>query len=80
MKDRVRMSGDWKLIWELEVPPRVKVFLWRLCSNCLPTKTNLRTRGIDCSFICPLCEHEIESTFHTVFSCSQMLVAGIVCR
>ena len=31
----------WKHIWTLNVPPKVQNFLWRACSNILPTRENL---------------------------------------
>ena len=31
----------WRGIWALNVPPKVQTFLWRACSNCLPTRENL---------------------------------------
>ncbi|EEF41810.1 conserved hypothetical protein [Ricinus communis] len=37
---------DWSKLWALEIPPRVKVFLWRLCNHCLPLKVSLVCREI----------------------------------
>ena len=31
----------WKHIWTLKVTPKVRNFLWRACSNILPTRDNL---------------------------------------
>lgn len=30
----------WKFIWNLQVPPKLKHFWWRACSNLLATKEN----------------------------------------
>lgn len=38
----------WNKIWSLNVPLKVCTFLWRACSNCIPTRDNLhrqRVRG-----------------------------------
>ena len=43
----------WSGIWKLKVPGKIKHFLWRACTNCLPTKENLLKRkncdGLDLS-------------------------------
>lgn len=44
--DMLRVNGDWRLIWDLDIPPRVKVFLWRLCRDCLPTKVKHHSGGL----------------------------------
>jgi len=31
----------WNKLWSLVVPPRIKMFLWRLCVHALPTKVAL---------------------------------------
>lgn len=28
--------GNWANIWNLDIPHKVRVFLWQLCCNCLP--------------------------------------------
>ncbi|XP_024633515.1 uncharacterized protein [Medicago truncatula] len=38
----------WNSIWNLQIPPRVRAFLWRLAQHCLPTRANLLTCGIPC--------------------------------
>lgn len=32
-------DGQWLRIWNLKVPTRVKLFLWRVCSDCLPNRS-----------------------------------------
>lgn len=39
------MPKVWKKIWEIQAVPRVRVFIWRVCSDAMPTKVNLMRRG-----------------------------------
>ena len=34
----------WNSIWNMEIPQRVRAFIWRLAHQCLPTRTNLLNR------------------------------------
>lgn len=31
----------WRTIWNLEVPPRIRLFGWRVCWGILPTRSNI---------------------------------------
>ena len=59
----------WKRIWHQKVPPKLKVFAWRICVNGLPTMENLSHRGITCSSFCPIYDKAIETTTHALFYC-----------
>lgn len=65
-----REVHDWKMIWRLEVPPKVRHFLWRACKNCLPTRVRLRDKGVECPTICEMCQGELETTWHALLSCT----------
>ncbi|XVE56995.1 hypothetical protein DITRI_Ditri04bG0055900 [Diplodiscus trichospermus] len=39
---------SWSKIWTLKVLPRVKAFMWRLCSDFLPIRDRLNRKGIEC--------------------------------
>ena len=36
----------WKSIWRIKVPGKIKHFIWKACSNSLPTKENLLRRKV----------------------------------
>ncbi|GAA0185225.1 hypothetical protein LIER_32513 [Lithospermum erythrorhizon] len=36
----------WNTLWQMQVPPRVKSFLWKALHNILPTKDRPRRRGV----------------------------------
>lgn len=58
--EQLRVDGSWSLIWNVQFPPRVKVFLWRACRDCLPVRTRLHTKGVECSS--PLTRHTVKES------------------
>ncbi|KAF7815391.1 reverse transcriptase [Senna tora] len=63
-------SSLWPSIWKIKALPKVKHFLWRLCTNSLPLKENLFKRRCNLSSLCPICELEPETPEHLLFFCS----------
>lgn len=47
-------SGVWRKLWNLEVPKKVKNFLWRAMMNILPTNDNLIRQGAEVMPICSI--------------------------
>lgn len=62
-------SGGWKKIWRLNVPHKLKVFLWRFCRNNLPVRNRLRHKGIHITIMCPFCNADVEHSIHLFFDC-----------
>ena len=52
MRDTIRVKHSsarkdgtfWRKMWQLNVHPKVRMFLWRACSNILPTRENLNKK------------------------------------
>ncbi|XP_030483709.2 uncharacterized protein LOC115700281 [Cannabis sativa] len=63
-------SDFWDKLWRLKVPPKVKDLLWRVASNCLPTKVQLRHRHVNIDSICPVCSSDSETILHRLVECS----------
>lgn len=61
--------ATWGKIWKLNVPPKIRTFLWRACSNCLPTRDNLRRKKIQLQATCELCQSGPETVTHILWSC-----------
>ncbi|KAJ1383973.1 Ribonuclease H-like superfamily [Sesbania bispinosa] len=59
----------WKHIWELKTPQKIIFFLWRACTNALPTAANLSKKGLPIGPNCPICQAEIETIEHTLLLC-----------
>ena len=56
----------WKKTWNLQVPTKVKHFVWRACTNCLPTKMALRSKRVEVTDSCPICCNSLKDTLHAL--------------
>lgn len=68
-KEDLKVDGDWPTIWSMKVPPKVKSFLWRLCRNCIPVRTRLQRKGVQCPMSCVRCDSEPETSWHVFLDC-----------
>ncbi|CAN1146778.1 Putative ribonuclease H protein At1g65750 [Linum perenne] len=59
----------WKWLWQLDLPPKIKFFLWRVCRNALPTKIGLFRRRCSTSSLCHTCNGDDETLEHMLFHC-----------
>lgn len=65
-------NDNWKRIWRLGVPERVKSFLWLVLHGSL--KTNERKNKMHLSTpYCIHCREQIETKQHVLIDCSQAL-------
>ncbi|XP_058762683.1 uncharacterized protein LOC131636057 [Vicia villosa] len=64
-----------KLIWKMQVPMKVKAFVWRSFFNRLPTRVALQIRGLNSSTCCCFCGECDESIEHLFLDC---VVASLV--
>ena len=62
----------WKKIWSLKLPGKIKVFIWRLCHNSLPTRMNIKRKCIDLDTRCPMCNRADEDGGHLFLKCKQV--------
>jgi hypothetical protein len=53
--DQVCCAKDWKNLWSIKAPPKMKIVLWRFAHNCLPTGQQLRMRKIPADDPCCHC-------------------------
>lgn len=63
----------WNRIWGMKIPNSLKNFLWRACHDILPTRDNLKRRGIDLVPSCIFCSSEGEIVMHILWSCPSAL-------
>ncbi|KAK7845520.1 putative ribonuclease h protein [Quercus suber] len=57
----------WKTIWSLNIPQKIKFFVWKASRDILASKQNLARRKITENGVCDLCGDEEESTCHLLW-------------
>lgn len=59
----------WTTMWNLNVPRKIKSFVWQACSGCLPTADRLISRRVQCPAECQMCQVKEENTIHLFTEC-----------
>ncbi|RYR09735.1 hypothetical protein Ahy_B05g078136 [Arachis hypogaea] len=59
----------WREIWKMEVPPKIKMHLWKASQNILPVYTILYKKRILDSPLCQICLKQNESVEHALLLC-----------
>jgi ribonuclease HI len=68
-------NEDWKWLWKIQAPPKTKHLLWRICKGCLPTRTRLQERHVQCPVSCPICDEAAEDDWHVLYGCESSRIA-----
>lgn len=66
----VSNDESWNRLWKLNVPPKVKVFWWRVLHEFLPAKVILHHRHIEPTSFCDVCGADSESIKHVLTDCT----------
>ncbi|KAL6186103.1 hypothetical protein ACLB2K_042225 [Fragaria x ananassa] len=67
--DTSNSTNIWSLIWDLSVPNKVKLFLWRACHAFLPCAERLFKRKIRSHGGCDRCGDREEFVIHSLWYC-----------
>lgn len=59
----------WKGLWNMQLPGKIKIFMWRLFLDRLPTISNLNVRGLDLPNLCSFCGRRGEDALHIFWLC-----------
>ncbi|CAN0876708.1 Putative ribonuclease H protein At1g65750 [Linum grandiflorum] len=68
----------WARIWNLQVQPKLRFFLWKIVHGILPTSDALQSRHLEIPSLCPVCSDAEESISHLFFSCSEAKRLAII--
>ncbi len=66
------LSGLWPKVWKIKIHERLKMFLWRLGSNALPTRKMMAQRTGNQDNLCHLCGEAEESDVHLLLFSNAM--------
>ncbi|KAL4272206.1 hypothetical protein GQ457_13G013010 [Hibiscus cannabinus] len=64
--------GEWRRIWKLSVPQRIRVFVWLVFHDLLLTNVERHRRHMTNSNLCELCGDSPESVDHVLRSCAMV--------
>jgi hypothetical protein len=70
----------WNHIWKILALGVVRNFMWKLCSDILPTKDHLFRRHVVQDPVCPMCSGDIETTWHMVWACPASVAVWQECH
>ncbi|KAK5834916.1 hypothetical protein PVK06_010596 [Gossypium arboreum] len=62
-------SGVYKKIWELNLPPKIRIIVWQITKDYIPTAVNLYNRRISSSPSYPSYSEALENFMHTLLVC-----------
>lgn len=66
--DRGREEKQWKTLWSVRAPNKMKIVLWRFAHDCLPSGMQLQQHHVPASVDCPFCCRP-ESVEHCMLFC-----------
>ncbi|GKV48920.1 hypothetical protein SLEP1_g55702 [Rubroshorea leprosula] len=66
-------------LWSLDIPEKVRLFIWSAYKNVIPTKDNLHKKRAEVDLECSMCGMEKESVFHSLMSCSLARTVWLGC-
>ena len=67
LKNSPSLKFSW--IWNVDIMPKMKVFLWQLCHDLLPARKSLMHQGLYINPSCRFCAYEIEDAKHLFLRC-----------
>ncbi|XVF41404.1 hypothetical protein PTKIN_Ptkin01aG0277400 [Pterospermum kingtungense] len=66
----LHVPRDWSKLWGLQLPPKVKNFVWRAAREVLPNRDTLRNCGVDMPLACVFCNGAFENSWHLFLACN----------
>ncbi|KAK5786286.1 hypothetical protein PVK06_040920 [Gossypium arboreum] len=67
--DGVTVNEDWRVVWENDLPPRIKHFMWLVMHRKCQTNEERARRNLTNDAGCALCEATQETILHALRDC-----------
>jgi len=67
-----QVEGRQDLIWRAKILPILNSLNWRICRNCLPTRTSLHDKGVNCPQDYVICDTGVEHMYSFVICWSRV--------
>ena len=68
--DAGRNYKEWKQLWKLKLPSKIKVFCWRLALDSIPTASVLKRKNLAATPECKICGAEDDTWDHSLLRCT----------
>ncbi|KAL4385770.1 hypothetical protein GQ457_15G007970 [Hibiscus cannabinus] len=62
-------SAFFSALWVINVPAKVKITMWRIVNNFIPTFQNMQIRRMQMTNVCPFCQSAGETVEHLMRDC-----------
>lgn len=60
----------WKALWNANVQPKIKHFVWKILNGAISTRKILTRRRVCHDSLCPICANDDESSSHLFLKCN----------
>ena len=69
----VIQANLWHHLWKLNIPPKMKNFMWRTLNGVLPTANKLRQWMVQLDLMYPMCSQGRKSAYHILLNCDLVI-------
>ncbi|KAL5555878.1 hypothetical protein UlMin_038114 [Ulmus minor] len=70
----------WKQFWRLQIPAKIRIFVWKAYNDWIPTAVNLANHGVPTHKRCSICSEANDTTTHGLWECTAMKPLKVMCK
>ncbi|KAL5567823.1 hypothetical protein UlMin_024398 [Ulmus minor] len=70
----------WKQFWRLQIPAKIRIFVWKAYNDWIPTAVNLANHGVPTHKRCLICTEANDTTTHGLWECMAMKPLTVMCK